>query len=108
MWADAQNTLSGTSDELVAPIPREGNNYVAVVRLTGFGTATAKVQTGSPSGGYSDETVRDANAGGTGNPSSNGVYTADLTDGANFLKVILSSHTSGDIRAEVAFVPDVS
>lgn len=108
MWADAQEVLSGTDEELTFPIPREGNNYVAVVRLTGFGTATAKVQTGDPSGGYSDETVRDANSGGTGNPSSNGIYTVDLTDGNDFIKVLLSSHTSGDIRAEVTLVPDVS
>lgn len=108
MWADAQEELSGTDEELTVPIPREGNNYVAVVRLTGFGTATAKVQTGDPDGGYSDETVRDSINGGTGNPSSDGIYTVDLTDGADFLKVILSSHTAGDIRAEVALVPDVT
>lgn len=108
MWADAQEELGGTGEELTVPIPREGNNYVAVVRLTGFGTATIKVQTGDPSGGYSDETVRDANSGGTGNPTSDGIYTADLTDGKDFLKITPSSYTAGPIRAEVALVPDVS
>lgn len=104
----ARKVLDESGAQMRVPIPRNGANYVAVLRIVGTFSGTLKFRAGDPSGGFSDQTVRDAIGGGTGNPSSTGIYTVDLDDGADFFRALWASYTSGEARIGVEFVPDVS
>lgn len=106
-WFSAREVLSESGQQMRLPVPREGNNYVALVRVSGTFTGTLKFKAGEP-GSFSDQTVRDVINGGTGNPSSTGLYAIDLDDGADFFRALWDSYTSGEARVAVEFVPDVS
>lgn len=105
---DGRKFLSESGEQLRLPIPRNGPNYVAILRITGTFTGTLKFRAGDPDGGFSDQTVRDVIGGGTGNPSSTGVYAIDLDDGADFFRALWDSYTSGEARVAVAFIADVT
>lgn len=104
----ARKVLSESGEQMRIPIPRNGANYIAVLRIVGTFSGTLTFRAGDPDNGFSDQTVRDAIGGGTGNPSSEGIYTIDLTDGADFFRALWDSYTSGEARVAVEFVPDVT
>ena len=108
-WHIAEKDLfatSGAGSSIVTRVPQDGKQYVAVLRLSGTFTATAKVQSSTDEGvSYSDATVVNATSGATGNPTAAGVYVAQLASGAQYCRVILSSYTSGKARAQLALVP---
>ena len=104
----ASGEIASTSDSVLVPLPRDGQQYHLIARLSGTFTATLQLQADDGSQSFSTETTTKVSATNQGNPTAVGVYAIDCTSDAEYAKVICSAYTSGTARVECWLVPTSS
>lgn len=102
----ASAILNSTSDALVVDLPRDGQQYHLIVRLSGTFVGTAALASSTDNGAtFTTRTTTTVSGTTQANPTGVGVYAIDCTSGADYAKVSLSAYTSGNARAECWLVP---
>lgn len=105
----ASGELSSTSDAVLVPLPRDGQQYHMIARLSGTFSATVQLQSSTDNGSsFSAQTTTVVADTTQGNPTAVGVYAIDCGSGAEYGRVKISAYTSGTVRAEVWLVPTSS
>ena len=102
----ASGELDSTSDQVLVPLPRDGQTYHLIARLSGTFTATAQLQSSTDDGvTFTARTTTTVSGTTQGNPTGVGVYAINCTANADYARVVLSAYTSGTARAECWLVP---
>lgn len=110
-YYEAKGTLSdaiGDDDtqRLLLPVPTDGNDYIIVYRLAGTFVGTIQAQD-DQSGAFVavDSFLLGEVAAAAADPTAVGNFSAPVTSGADYARIVFSAHTSGAANVEAALVP---
>lgn len=99
----ASRKFVNTSDFLLVETPDNGQ-FDVIIRVSGTFVGTLKAERTADLKTFAALTLRDVNAGTTGNPTAPATVQSRLTAADKGVKVSLSAYTSGTVVAEVLLI----